>query len=478
MHAHSKDPAARRGWFARAVAWLCAVPVPDAVDRRNALMLQLLVVFSFVYAVLSSLVKLGPSLRFHPVAITLVAVNCLAMTVCFVLLRRGAFVGAARLFVPIWCVLIFVGYAYGGLGTQVSQQLTPLLPLVVGALMLSRRALWWAAAAMVAAVLCGAWRNVSLAPYDPNLLQAVAWLALRMVLGLLLIVLALDFSVAVLRESLQAARERGDALLRARDRLQLEMQEKERSREQLLHSQRMETAGRLAGGIAHDFNHLLGLILAYTARRNRSNDVDELRRALEGAESAARRAAAVSRKLLDFTRNDDSRPELLELGQALTVMRPMLRQLFDPKVAVELDLADTPAYVWLDRAQLELMVLSMAANASDAMPDGGRFRLALRQSATMVELEAGDTGQGMSEEALQRCLEPFFTTKPRGQGTGLGLATTHALVQAAGGGIDVESAPGAGTRLRIRLPACSPEQDGAAGIAARLPRPGGGGESE
>lgn len=165
----------------------------------------------------------------------------------------------------------------------------------------------------------------------------------------------------------------------------------------------------------------------------------------------------VSRKLLDFVRNDDNCPEWLELSRELTTMRPMMRQLFAPEVTVELDLADTAAWVWFDRAQLELIVLSVADNANDAMPAGGCFRLTLRCFQAMAELEISDTGMGMSAEVLRECLKPFFTTKPRGQGCGLGLPTVDTLVRAVGGSLQVESELGVGTKLLIRLPTCGSE---------------------
>lgn len=462
VQVHDKKNVVRRGWLTHFLAWFREVPRLDAVDRRNAILLQCMIIVSLVYAVPVSWVRLGGSFRDHPFAETLVVLNCLVMLACFFLLRRGATVGTVRLFVASCIVALFTCYMSVGLSVQTAPQLTPLLmPLVISALMLSRRSLWLVTSVLICTVLCGAWRDSTLASLGGVPPAELIWLAMRIVFALLLVALVLDFSVESMRNSLRMARERGDALQRARDELQLEMQEKERTREQLLHSQRVDTAGRLASGIAHDFNHLLGLILAYTARRHHCADVEELQLALQGVDSAARRAVVVSRKLLDFVRNDDNCPEWLELSRELSAMRPMLRQLFAPEVTVELDLADTVAWVWFDRAQLELIVLSVAANANDAMPAGGCFRLTLRCFRAMAELEVSDTGMGMSADVLQRCLKPFFTTKPRGQGSGLGLSTADTLVRAVGGSLQVESELGVGTMLRIRLPACGSEPVGA-----------------
>lgn len=441
-----------RAWSV--VAWLCEVPVRDGLDRRNAVMLQVLALFSFAYqlAALGVAAVLARQSPLDRLAFVLVALNCVAMLACWVLVRRGRLVCATWTFVMGGIALVWAGYARWGLNSQLPALVTQWLPLLVGGLLLSRRGLWAIAAAMVCAVLIGAWRDAGLFVFVPTMIPVIGWLALRTIVGLLLAAAILDFSVASLRASAAAARARGDALLRARDRLQLEMQEKERSREQLLHAQRMEAAGRLASGIAHDFNHLLGLVLAYTGRRKRTSDVQALQAALEGAESAARRAAAVSRRLLDFSRSEGSRPELLALGETLQGMWPMLRQLFDPQVALELELAPEPTVIWFDLAQFELLVLSIAANANDAMPEGGRFTVSVRNAGAWVVLELRDTGAGMSEQVRAHCLEPFFTTKPRGQGTGLGLAVSHGLVMAAGGHMEVLSSAGAGTLLRISLP--------------------------
>ena len=132
----------------------------------------------------------------------------------------------------------------------------------------------------------------------------------------------------------------------------------------------------------------------------------------------------------------------------------MLRQLFDPAVRIVIELGDHAQYVRFDRAQLELIVLNLATNAQQAMPDGGRFRIGLPAAADSAEvvLTLADTGHGMSEDVRRRCMEPFFTTRPAGQGTGLGLAVAAQLLREAGGDIAVDSTPGDGSRFRLSLP--------------------------
>lgn len=175
---------------------------------------------------------------------------------------------------------------------------------------------------------------------------------------------------------------------------------------------------------------------------------------MEGVELAARRALAVSRKLLDFGRQSVLRIEVFDAAQAVRDMQPMLRQLFDADTRLELQVDEVELPVCLDRGQFELMMLNIAANARDAMPDGGRFVVSARRpvGSADFELTLADNGLGMPESVRLHVFEPFYTTKPHGHGTGLGLAIVHDMVTAAEGQITVEGAPGQGTSFHIRLP--------------------------
>ncbi|MBN6112930.1 ATP-binding protein [Xanthomonas bonasiae] len=449
----SADPPAA-GPLACALRWWRAIPLADRVDRRNAAMLQLVLVFVGLYQLIAMLMawwRAGAAI--DSVALWLAGFNALAMWVCFALLRRGAFLWAARLFVVVSLALLTVGYARWGLEAQLRGQLGQLLPALIGGLLLSRRALWGAVAWLALVVALGAWRDAARMFFLPSLWPRVLEVAVGSLVGFVVVALVLDQSVAALRDSLALARKRGNDLARSRDRLQLEMQEKERSRDQLVHAQKMESVGRLASGVAHDFNHLLSLIMGYAARARRSDDPQQLKAALQGADAAARRAAAVTRKLLDFSRQEATRLEVFEPAETIAGMRPMFDQLFGLGVQVRLHLHEAPCPVRFDRAQLELILLNLAANAQQAMPEGGQFELTLapRPDATL-EIAVRDSGHGMSEDVRARCLEPFFTTKPSGQGTGLGLAVSANLIAAAGGALLVESAPGQGSVFRLRLP--------------------------
>ncbi|MFT3763530.1 MAG: ATP-binding protein [Pseudoxanthomonas sp.] len=431
--------------------WWRALPLADPVERRNGLMLQTVLVLSALLQALGLL--LAWSNGVDPLAVGMALLNVTMLLACLALLRRGAFIESARLFVTASLALLGIAYVRWGLALQAPQQLLQLVPVLIGGALLGRRALWATVAWLALLVIVGGWRDAGPLVSSPRYLLLVGQRVLACIAGFGLTAFVLDQVLTGLRENLALARHRGNALSRSRDRLQLEMQEKERQRDQLVHAQKMESIGRLSSGIAHDFNHLLTLVLGHAERGRASATLDEAHAALLDVQSAARRAAAVSRRLLDFGRMEDARPEVFDPAEAIEEMRPMLRQLFSARTALELRLQPSPGLIRFDRAQLELILLTLAANAEHAMPDGGRFTIALGRSGPgLLQIAASDTGHGMSAEVRERCLEPFFTTKPSGQGTGLGLAVAASLVQAAGGAIAVDSAPGQGATIRVALP--------------------------
>jgi PAS domain S-box-containing protein len=239
--------------------------------------------------------------------------------------------------------------------------------------------------------------------------------------------------------------------------------------EQLRQSQKMEAIGRLAGGIAHDFNNLLTAILGYTDFL--LQDVPGPSKGdVEGIHRAGRSAAALTRQLLAFSRRQVLLPVVLDLNATIAGTEKLLRRLIGEDVELALTLEPSLPPVTADPGQIEQVVLNLAVNARDAMPDGGRLTIATSAGAigadTMrdgMPVKAGpyvvitvtDTGCGMSDEVRSRIFEPFFTTKGVGRGTGLGLATVYGIVQQSNGYIDVLSAPGRGTTFRIGLPATS-----------------------
>ncbi len=236
-------------------------------------------------------------------------------------------------------------------------------------------------------------------------------------------------------------------------------EERQAREEQQLHRQRLEALGTLAGGIAHDFNNLLSAISMHVALAAMNTTDAAVQSELVGAETAVKRAADLTRQLLGFAHRQPTRPQTLDLGQTLEHLRPLLERILGGQISVALSAPDTPLWVSIDPAQLEQVVVNLATNARDAMPNGGRLQLAVEMLPSQeggerepaVALRVRDDGVGIPPEVLPRVFEPFFTTKELGQGTGLGLAVSHGIVTQAGGSIRLESTLGAGTTVLVLL---------------------------
>jgi signal transduction histidine kinase len=420
-------------------------------------MLQIvLILFGFVppllwlYRILLSGLPWRPS-ETASLAMSL-ALSAIAI-VSLLLVRRGRFKWAAGQLLAVAALLMMLDYARAGFTAQAYEQPVQVIWIVIAGLVLGRRALWLMYGCHLVAFALGLVRDLSLHSgegFDAWNNQLVSALITAVIF--LLIAIVVDRSVAALRESLREATLRGDELARANIRLEAEIDERERMKDQLVHAQKVEAVGRLASGVAHDFNHLIGLMLGYAQIGQRSGDPAELKHALAGIEIAAQRATTIAGTLLNFARREATQFEVFDAGEALREMKPMLAQLFDSGVKVDIETPTAPAPISFDRAQFTLVVLNIAANANQAMPRGGTFRVTARPSEDAgVELELADTGHGMSPDVQQRIFEPFFTTKPRGQGTGLGLAVAINLVSSAGGEITVESEPDRGSTFHIRF---------------------------
>ena len=246
-----------------------------------------------------------------------------------------------------------------------------------------------------------------------------------------------------------------------------------RNEETTRQAQKMEAIGRLAGGVAHDFNNLLTVIGTYCellqqglAEGNvRKADVDEIY-------NATVRAAALTNQLLTFSRKQVLQPKLISLNEIVGGMEEMLRRLIDTGIRIETRTFGNLSAFRADPAQMEQVLLNLAVNARDAMPNGGQLRIETDEAfldaayaaahlgvaaGRYVLLSVSDTGSGMDDETRQRIFEPFFTTKAQGEGTGLGLATVYGIVQQSGGHIQVESEIGSGTVFRIYFPVAAGE---------------------
>jgi hypothetical protein len=228
--------------------------------------------------------------------------------------------------------------------------------------------------------------------------------------------------------------------------------------ERLRQSQKMEAIGQLAGGVAHDFNNLLTVISGYAHMARRHVGVGPGSPELAEIVHAADRAAELTKQLLAFARQQVLAPAPLDLNEVARGLVPMLSRLIGEDVRIAMLAGGGLPRVLADRAQVEQVIINLAINARDAMPDGGT--LSVETSAGVLDefvcLSVTDTGTGIEPAQLERIFEPFYTTKEIGVGTGLGLATVHGIVTQSGGHVRVSSEPGHGSTFSVYLPAVAP----------------------
>ncbi len=270
---------------------------------------------------------------------------------------------------------------------------------------------------------------------------------------------------------------RAEESLASVERLQSETAQRLRVEAALRQSQKLEALGRLTGGVAHDFNNLLTVV---------GNNVHLLRRAdptradtpqLAAIERAVRAGSQLTRQLLAFSRRQVVRVETIRLQERIPELLVLVRPLLPPGIDVEVDVAPDTSGIEVDGAEFELAILNLVGNARDAMPGGGRVRLSARNATPddsgdlpgpHVRVDVADTGTGIAPELMPRVFEPFFSTKPHGEGTGLGLAQVMALCRSAGGVARIASEPGRGTTVTLLFAAV--DASGAA-VRAAPPRP-------
>ncbi|HEY2823615.1 MAG TPA: PAS domain S-box protein [Candidatus Acidoferrum sp.] len=237
---------------------------------------------------------------------------------------------------------------------------------------------------------------------------------------------------------------------------------------QLSMAAKMEAVGRLSGGIAHDFNNLLGVIIGYSQVLRRKLDPNSpLKEHAEEVEKAANRAVSLTRQLLAFSRQQILTLAVVDLNSLVTDMQKMLPRLIGEDIAIDIDLDPSLGRIKADQGQIEQVIMNLAVNARDAMPNGGKFQIETgnrdldelyasehpgAKPGSYVMLAMTDSGAGMNAQTLAHIFEPFFTTKEVGKGTGLGLATVYGIVKQSGGYIWVDSSPGIGSSFQIYLP--------------------------
>jgi PAS domain S-box-containing protein len=242
---------------------------------------------------------------------------------------------------------------------------------------------------------------------------------------------------------------------------------------QLQQSQRLESLGQLAGGVAHDFNNLLGVISSYAAfvaeeaERQGGAAWESVRADIEQVMRAADRAAGLTHQLLSFARREVVQPQVLDLNETVASVEQLLRRTLGEHVELMTVPASDLCLVLADPGQIEQVVVNLAVNARDAMPGGGKLTIETANTEVdqaytggqaglapgrYVAVKVSDTGTGMSPEVIDRAFEPFYSTKPKGQGSGLGLATVYGIITQAGGNARIYSEPGIGTTVSLLLP--------------------------
>jgi signal transduction histidine kinase len=286
-----------------------------------------------------------------------------------------------------------------------------------------------------------------------------------------LLVAVLGTSQAAMSRANRELEDRASALAEANAKLQAEMDQRQKVEEALRQSQKMETVGQLTGGVAHDFNNLLTVILGNLNRvRRRVADgasPAQFTRAVENSLQAAERAAALTRRLLAFSRRQPLSPKPINVNKLVENMSDLLRHSLGADIAIRNVLAPDLWRAHADPNQLENAILNLAVNSRDAMPEGGTLTIETANASVderylsenpdvapgqYVAISVTDTGAGMTDEVIEKAFEPFFTTKDVGKGTGLGLSQVYGFAKQSGGHVKIQSQAGRGTTVTMCLP--------------------------
>lgn len=456
--------------WGRIKSWMERLPIDDPIDRRSAIFMQWLLLFEGFRIPLNKIYLVSfhwAYLEEHfyakarsgaPAAIAIDFGTDVAMTLSawfgIYLIRIGKFKLAVSIYLA--SVLCSGAVAYTAFGYQATDgNLTFIMILALAGMMLGRAALWtmYVGEALTLILSVAPIKVSNSLNLPPVVMDAYNLLPMRALISFLIITIIFDRSINALRESFNEVNGQ-------REQLSQEIAARERAQEQLLHAQKMDAMGKIASGIAHDMNNIFGIIIGFSTERDRlvvdddaiSDEVNVVAEAMEGIEIAARRGTSVCRKLLTFSRQDATNPEVFDMVAALLGIVPLIRKVLPPTVELRWHVPDNEIYVLFDRSQFELATINLVSNARDAMPSGGLCTVSVDRRQGYAVLSVEDTGTGMSEVVKKRIFEPFFTTKPVGNGTGLGLSVVDGLVRHSGGSTEVESELGKGSAIRIRLP--------------------------
>jgi PAS domain S-box-containing protein len=232
-----------------------------------------------------------------------------------------------------------------------------------------------------------------------------------------------------------------------------DMTERTRLMEQITRAQKMESIGTLASGVAHDFNNILGIILPNAELVKMKTDPSSpAARYADVIINASRRAGQLTKQLLSLSRKDPVSFRVISMNEAVRITVKLLSETLDRKIRLEFDLTEEHTNLKADETQIEQVLLNLAINARDAMPDGGTLRFSTQCEDGNVVVRVSDSGTGMDRETVSKIFDPFFTTKGKSKGTGLGLSVVYGIVKQTGGSIDVKSEVGAGTEFIVRFP--------------------------
>ncbi len=377
------------------------------------------------------------------------------------------------------CTAVF---SYWGAGYLAGPAVTTTFALLTAALLFGRRAfvvllVLFSTLPFIAAFLIwqGLWQGPPASDFDPT--TPLTWIRT----GLISIVMwgAAGFAVLFVKDTIEGNLAQKEAAL---SRLRAEEEARSRAEETAAQAQKLDAVGRLAAGIAHDFNNALLVVQGWNELRAGANETELEKEAGESIDKAVEQGAFLARQLLTFARKDVRTPRALSIDSIVADTAATLGRLLPANITLRVE-TESGETVYADEAQLQQVIINVAINSRDALPEGGEITIATRRSgppdgwspdnaqempAGWMAVDVADNGVGMDEQIRQLVFEPFFTTKERGQGTGLGLATSYGIIRQSGGHIAIDSTKGEGTTVTLYLPtiAAPPELAGQSPLEA------------